>query len=297
MQVFLQTPDIEYELTDGLPFTIIQLDGISNAKAIPATERGPLQHGDTMLDYRLEPRMIIIKLQAHPSTSYSYRAIRNLLTNIFNPYNGDMPFTVLFNGNEIGALETVQARAITARAIGEPNIISSLVQTAHLTAVVTLRASDPIWYDPSINLINIRGVIINNETRIPTTIPTFIEVGSSNNFMPINYTGTWPEYPVIRLDGPLGGPIITNLTTGKKIDLSGAVVPDGRVYIVDLRYGAKRIYDEADPITNLTYLATADSDLATFALVPGTNDLRVTAGLVTSGSDIFLNYYNRFVGI
>lgn len=303
MQVFLTRAGVTYTLTDSNPFEIIEIDGISVAPSNLSTERGPLQHGESVIDFRLEPRTIMLKLQAHSSATHSYQYLRNQINKLFGPYNADLYLTVVWSANERGALELAEPKRIAVRSIGSPNIVTTINQTLNITAVIALRASDPIWFDPNLQLNNLSGNLIGNGMQVPTQIPLFIGVGSFSASTDLTYAGTWLEYPLIRLDGPLGSPVIENISTGEKIDLTGTIVPDGSVYIVDLRYAAKRIYDEADPSTNLTYLATSDSDLATFALQPdpvlagGVNTLRTTAGLVTADSGIFINYYNRYSGI
>lgn len=115
----------------------------------------------------------------------------------------------------------------------------------------------------------------------------------------ITYVGTWLEYPVLTLAGPLVSPVISNTTTGETLSF-GITLLVGETLTIDLRYGSKTVIksDGSNQIGTLT----PESDLATFHLAPdpeapgGVNafTLRATAG--DTGS-LTVAWYARYIGI
>jgi hypothetical protein len=114
----------------------------------------------------------------------------------------------------------------------------------------------------------------------------------------IAYAGTFPEYPIITVEGPITDPVITNETTGEVLDFTGITIAAGTVYTIDLRYGYKTVVNQAG--TNKIADLTAASDLATWHLeiapiASGGNNIITASGTATTGDTVItLTYYKRY---
>lgn len=137
--------------------------------------------------------------------------------------------------------------------------------------------------------------------NVPLTIPMSVGASTLNVTSVIDYGGTWRSSPVIVMTGPITNPVILNTTTNEKLDFTGTVLGSGTTYTIDTRYGYKTVVDQtgANKIADLTNT----SDLATFHLAAdpeatdGLNSIQVTGTGVTSATSVFVQYYERFVGV
>lgn len=115
----------------------------------------------------------------------------------------------------------------------------------------------------------------------------------------VTYTGDWRDYPVVRIYGPISSPVLTNSTTGEKLDFTGYTIGSADYYEIDLRYGYKTVKNSAGD--NKLAQLSQDSDLATFHLAPasevpdGVNvfTLAGSAGGATTLARVV--YYNRYM--
>lgn len=244
------------------------------------TTRGPLQHGDSDIDYRLDPRIIQIPLVAKNASSdgpmATHYAIRNALLQIFNPlYTGVLRVRI---GTIDASVATMQEYFINVRVLGGLTFDVDPVDY-HVRTVVQLRADDPTWYEGS----PLGG---------PLVLTYFdANIGASQV---LTIGGNWPAFPIIRVNGPITNPSITNSTTGQVIAIT-ATIGAGAYFDIDLSYGKKTVYDNLG--VNRIATVSATSDLATWALNPGANTISVTGTGTTAASDLTFTFYNRYTGI
>jgi hypothetical protein len=118
----------------------------------------------------------------------------------------------------------------------------------------------------------------------------------------MQYDGDVASFPsIIRITGPITNPVITNQSTGEKLDFTGTTIAGGDYYDIDLRYGLKTIVDASgnDVFSDLT----SDSDHATWHIAAddevtdGINTVRVQGSSITASTKIEINYLNRYGGI
>ena len=81
--------------------------------------------------------------------------------------------------------------------------------------------------------------------------------------------GNFDAPPAIVITGPTDGPVITNVTTGKFIDLDGLVLEDGESVTIDV---AKKTILKNDDTDLSAYFASGSTWLV---LVPGENDFEL----------------------
>jgi hypothetical protein len=124
--------------------------------------------------------------------------------------------------------------------------------------------------------------------------------GSATLIATADVYGDWDTYPSMRIDQEFTSPVIKNLTTGEKLDFTGLslVGQSGKLpnLMIDLEYGSKRAYLLYDDSNAIPYLSE-DSDLGTFHLVPGRNVLTVSLDPGEYPSQVWITYYDRFLGI
>lgn len=294
-QVYIEINGTRTNISDGAPLKVIELTNLGASAANRITERSPAQDGDTDIDRRLEPRMIQMVLLATPDTTYIYETIRALINRLFRATSVKIILGIEFDNGEVYHIDT--------QSVGDIELPFNLLSTVYVRAGVRLRAANPTFYDPI--GVSITFAISGGGTSftVPSFVPTFFGINSLDLSIPIAYTGTYKDYPVIQVYGPITDPVITNTSTGLKLDFTGFTVASGDVWTIDLRYGRKQVYRNAVPSDTQLYKLTNDSDIAQWAIEPdpivvgGINVIRVTGTGLSALSQVYVQYYRRFDGI
>lgn len=123
-------------------------------------------------------------------------------------------------------------------------------------------------------------------------------LGTVDQIVPVAYEGNLPEYPVIRITGPIASPSITNTSTGDVLSFGTISIGAGTTYVIDTRPAARSIV--AGTVSKINELSD-DSDFGTWHLAPhpvaagGTNVLAVAGSGVSGSTSISVTYYNRYV--
>lgn len=281
-----------YTLSDGLPFSIVSTEeGGPNIRRI--TDRGPLQDGDSDLDFRLEPIVWPLGLRISApdaATQYTYRIT---LRKIFRPSR--TPIQMRWT------LENGDVRQLDCHVSGRMVFASGAQDGFSQRCVVPLRAADPTYYDPTIQAVTFGVGGGSGSFTVPVSVPTGVGAATVDQTRTIAYAGTWRSYPVITITGPINSCVIYNNTTGDKLDFTGYNISVGATVTIDCRPGIKTVTDAS--AVNLIDKLTDDSDLATFALEAdadapgGVNSIRVTGSSATSATEVYFSYYNRYEGV
>ena len=271
----------------GLGVTVRYLgdQGFGMAPMHRITQRGPLQHGDSDIDFRLDPRILQLPLLIEASTLDSGYMAREALTKMFTPSNGAGTLRITTDSMD---------RAIDCVTLGGMDFNVDPATGWHVRTVVQLRASDPTWYNPTPISGGATPTIAGTPTPVPLLVPWTAGASALNSTLAITNDGTWLSYPIITAVGPITNLIITNTTSGDKIEVSG-VIASGDTWTFDLRYGRKTVIDQTG--ANKSSTITADSSLATFAIERGANAITVTGSSTGAASAVNLVYYTRYVGV
>jgi phage-related protein len=260
------------DTTTGLLIRYLGDQGFGLAPLRRITTRGPLQDGDSDIDFRLEPRVLQIPLMVVNASAtapkYQHYEIREKLLSIFRP--GDDAYITVTRSDGV----TTKTRQINVRVLGGMSFDVD-PDTYHVRTVVQLRADDPTWYDPQ-------------------NIDTFYTNANLNGTQVFPNLGNWDIFPVIFLEGAITNPVITNVTTGQVISIT-AVIPFSTVYTINLLYGKKTVFDNAS--VNRISTVSAASNLATWSLVPGNNTIAITGTVGDINARALFSYYPRFTGI
>jgi len=276
------------------------------------SQRYPDQLGDTDLGYRMAPRYSDFAWALNGASLSDYWEIRARFLGIFVPRVDD-PIQFVFNFGDF-------RRALDVVLDGEFLFRDRVESVERVSGV--LKSSDPRLYDPDIVTVifDLEGSSGDSSGwPIPWPIPWPIGTSTLSLIKTITYAGgsrlAAPEYPVIRVKGPITDPVIENLTTDEKIDLSangGIVLADSSEWVdIDLsnfpRRDSKTIRDQDGESVD-QYLST-DSDLSTFHLAPagellfdgsyctGNNLIEVSGDDVDSETQVLFNYHDRYYAI
>lgn len=281
-----------YDAATGHTISYMGDQGFGLAPMHRITQRGPLQHGDTDVDFRLDPRVLQLPLFIDAASITDHYAIRNDLLSIFSPSNVMGTLTVTTDS---------YTRAIDCYVLGGMTYDIDAKTGYAVRTVVQLRAPDPTWYDPAAQVVTLTPSIAGTAFAIPLAIPLTMGTASINTTTTIDYAGTWLSYPIITAVGPITGLTITNNTTGQVISLGSVAIGAGTTYTIDLRYGYKTV--KTDTGVNKIADITAASNLATWAIVAspsaigGVNSITISSSSSLSPAAVTLTYYTRYVGI
>lgn len=294
------------------------------------TQRGPFQHGQTVLDFRLQTRMIQYIHRRNGCSRDEYWDNRGDLINLIRPNRWSCSF-------ELGRLRKIQpdgtVRDILAVIEFGPMFAArdkSRWDEWAFTEALRFRCDEPTFFDPALQsavweLDNLENLIFYGAALgIPGVIPDspgapdwsdrLIFVGdeldsggiwfgedSLYQTLDVTYSGTWLSYPVIRMIGPISQPQVWNLSTNEKIELTYDI-PSGDQVTIDLSFGNKTVIDNHG--TNLAGTTTTDSNLATWHLAPdpevtdGVNQLQVIGDDAVIGeTQVTIEWHTRYIGI
>lgn len=277
-------------LSDGNPFALIEADlGMAEVRRI--TDRGPLQHGDSDIDFRLEPTMYPLGLLIYAQSAEEHYTHRQTLLRLFRPSRTPIQLTWLLDNGD--------TRQIDVHVSGRLTFSSKDASGFTQRCVVPLRAADPTFYDPTPQAATF-SVGAGGSFSVPLAVPVSVGSSTVNQTTTVSYTGTWRAYPIVTITGPLTNTVITNQATGDKLDLPVTInASDSRT--IDCRPGRKTVVDAAG--ANQIDELSDDSDLQTFSLeadpeAPGGNNAITVAGSgATSATQIAIVYDIRYIGI
>ena len=274
-----------YDATSGFTYGYLGDQGFGLAPLHRITQRGPMQQGDSDVDFRLDPRILQVPLFVNTTSVDDYYTARGRLLAVFSPSNLVGTLTVT---------TSAWSRSISVKVLGGLSFDTDPKVGYGLRAVVQLRADDPTWYDATPHSIAGSSGIAGTATAYPVIYPRTYGTANINATTSFVYDGTWQTYPVITALGPITGLVITNNSTGQVISTSGSIGA-GRTFTYDLRYGKKTVYDDLG--NNQIATVGASSNLATWAIVLGTNSISIAASASASPAAVSIVYYTRFVGI
>ena len=266
-----------YDATTGLTISYLGDQGFGLAPLHRITTRGPMQDGDSDIDFRLDPRILQLPLVVQNTNSTQPRwqsyQIRRQLLSMFRPQD-----SAILSVETIGGTGAVQSRSINVRVLG--GLTFDVDPTDfHVRTVVQLRADDPTWYDE----------VTTTNLSIPNA-----QFGVMQS---ITYPGNWKEFPRIEVTGPVTNFTLTQGATGEVLNVPGTIAA-GTTYYFDLRYGYKTVYTGPNQTgTNVIANLNPASNLATWALYPGINNITASGTGRTAATGVYMVWQNRYSGI
>lgn len=298
------TPDgIEYPLdARNLRFLVSPVTGLGIPSMSLDTQRGGLQHGYTLLNYRLDPRVIQFVVREQGKNRQDRQDIRDEIIDIFRPNRWSVWDVI-----ELGQLKKIlpdgSVRYLDVFADATPFEPVAPLDWDEWSVVTPFRliAPDPTWYDPTAVTVAFVPDPPTDELAFPITFPiVFASSPVLDSNLVISYEGTWATYPTITITGPVTNPKITNVTTGEYIELD-YTVSSGETVTITLGFGEKTVENQSGD--NLIGSVTPESDLATFHIAPdpeaadGDNTINAYGSSADLSTVLSVSYNLRDVGI
>lgn len=281
------------------------------------TQQGPYQHGQTVLDYRLQPRTIQLTHRKLGSCRQDYWDNRYTLVDRLRP---NFQLANTFEPGRLrkilpdGSVRDVKVLIEQGPAFA-PRSRDSWDEYA-FTETLRFIAHNPIIFDPAVNtaswtlseldnLIFYEAVTWPNRAVFDGPIAgsngVWFYDGSLGETITVTYTGNWLSYPTIIAVGPISSLQVFNNTTNEKVELDYNISA-GETVTINLEYGQKTVVNQLG--TNLIGTVTTDSDLATFHIAPnpeaplGVNSLTVYGnGAFIGQTEVRLEWYTNYIGI
>lgn len=297
------TPDgVEYKFDTSYRFLMtIEGEGMPSINYI--TQKSPFQHGETLIDYRLQPRVIQMVLDHKGKSRDDYWANRTSLLNAVRPNRGSVGFVgqgtlrKIFSNGNIRDLDCViqQGPVFSARDIGVWNEYG-------FRETLRFIAYDPTFYDPTpliYSMSPIRDEAALTNLIFPFSFPFQLGSSIASDSNSIVYDGTWLAYPKIVLVGPMREYEVHNLSTGEALFLRHTLI-FGETVTIDLAFGRKTVISSLGIDLN----GSIDGDLMTFHIAPagevtgGINQIDIIVrGTNDDESAMSFEIYKRFIGI
>lgn len=258
------------------------------------TERGPQQHGSTDRGFLLDPRTIayVFELWA-PNGESDLEDGRDALYQLFTPTDTPLQLGII---RANGATRQIDCHFKAGLTMDTNDMEGPFSQKVG----VILDAGGALFYDP-VQIAETFGASgAATGMAIPWLIPWKLGASSISQSRALVYGGTFETSPEIRIVGPITSPVITNLSSPglDKLDFTGTTIAGGSYYVVDTE--EKTVVDSAG--ANQISKLTSDSDLSTFALHPhpiapgGVNTISVGGTGISAVTQVYINYYKKFVG-
>ena len=283
----------EYDINDGTIYRVEKHSGLDKPPTQIISERAPQQHGESYIDFRLDPRIFQLVMGIHATSHSQLETRKGTLATYVKAANN--PLKVRFtteNGN---------IRQIDCACIGCD--MPSMDQTSYRyqRAGLTFMAKNPLFYNPTANSVPFSlGGIAADSMQVPLQVPWDVGQSTIDENKVINYDGSFLDSPWIRIAGPITSAKIVNNTTSETLYFENITIADADYYDIDGRFGYKTIVDKA-AANKIADLDEDTSDLATFHLEPdgatapgGDNSFTVTGSSVDGGTEITMRYYDRY---
>ena len=297
-----ETPDGEiYNFHNGVDRFLMSFQGLGMPQVEYRRQRGPFQHGETLIDYVLRPRIFQLVHSRAQCDRQGYWEARNDLIDHLRPNR--QTGTSIQQGTFLKKLPGGTQRAIDVMIEEGPRFQARRLdrwEEFSFQEVLRFIAYDPTFYDPTQKTFDFAVTEVITELAFPIAFPIVFGVSLINRSDNLTYNGNWLSYPTVVLTGPMKNPLIENSTTGEKLDLYYDIAA-GEVVTITLEYGNKTVTNAAGD--NLIGVLSTDSDLATFHLAPdpeaagGVNTIEILVGGTDANSAIELQYYERYIGI
>ena len=253
-------------------------------------DRGPNQHGTTVHDYRLQPRVITMDWFGRNCNGRQCEYAD--IVEAIRPTHEDYPGYLRVINQDTSLLE-IPARIQTGPD-GGWNIDSGLTPL-QVRDVLQWYCPDPVWRE--VEQQTATATVEIADSCLDLCLPACLGTGILNTEIDVCYNGTWKgDQITFVLTGPLDTPTITNETTNQTIQLNYNIATNDEVTIT--------ILPETTTVTSLINgdiigTVTSISDLVFFNLAARQTNEIVFSGAngIEGSTSISMNYYTRYLSV
>lgn len=157
---------------------------------------------------------------------------------------------------------------------------------------IMFRAQETWFYDPEAITISAE-LSVDSGVDFPITFPITFAATNIDDLQNINNIGDLDTWPVIVITAPGQNPVITNVTTGKLIDLNGLTLEASDTLTIDMEAATALFWDNSGGTTTNAAITSASSY---WPLVRGNNQIHIvmTNGF---GASVTVTMYPRYLGV
>lgn len=278
-EIIIETPS-----ADSLnPQYIYQThSGFGGADSEISSQRGAYQDGEILKSVYLTARRLSIQFYIIADSLRNIQVRRRLISRIFNSRAG--------LGTLIWTQEDGTEYAISCIAdSGSPSFTSDWSDKwQHV--IVDFVAPDPCWYAYPTTEMHLAG--LSGGAVFPAEFP--IEFATQGATRVVENLGGIPAPIRISIAGPITNPVLENLTTGQKLELT-LDVASGESVEIDTTYGALYCRHIATDGTQTNAMPYLSDDSEFWQIEPGENVITYSA---TSGSaEVMITFASRYTGV
>jgi len=303
--------EYEFHVSRGLRFLMTE-QGFGMPPISYITSVGPFQHGETLRDWFLMPRVIELMISNRSLSRQEYTRQRAMLLDAIRPNrqvsDSERKPGVLRKRLSDGSIRDLKV-VIESGPNFNPRDLARWDEY-RFQEILRFIAHDPILYNPTQQCRSFLasgsgspGSGGGTQLMFPATFPITFGIGTGSSGSSsgglsgtLQYNGTWEEYPKIVIHGPVTSPVIQNTTTEERLALETDILED-EIVTFDLTYATKTVTRENG--TNMLGYLSDDSDLATFHLSTvngGANQIVISGSGTNSSMFVEIFYYERFIG-
>jgi len=171
----------EYDGFSGYTFHLLEFNDVGLPPIQRISQKGAFQHGDTNIDFRFQPRTFTIRGLVEANNSFENLQVRDMLSRMFKVNNTAATLQIQSSRflNEPPYTSTITRRAIDCYVEGGLNFGSDTSSGYDVYYEVTLKASNPLWYDPVEKNIGVTNSVAGN----PTDIPALFHVSTAHSLL------------------------------------------------------------------------------------------------------------------
>lgn len=286
----------EFDLDNGVDRYFVGFGNFGMAGINLASEKSPRQTGTTHIGFSMQNRVLQITLDLVAGSYSELATKKNQLIEDLHPIPAK-PLTLTYMPDPN---DSTTFRAIDGYYRGGLDFPTKNQDGYEQRTVIEFLCDNPVWYRPDAKASSFALETIN-ELAFPISFPISFSPSVLKEGATIEYLGNWPEYPIIKIYGPLSAFTIWNDSIDLKLEFPTYDLLAGETITIDLTPGQKTV--TLDDGTNLINTLSEDSDLGDWRLVPapempnGDNSIRVEGGNATSDSMIQLTYFYRYIGV
>jgi hypothetical protein len=296
---FLDRNGVAYDITEAYGFRLHGVDGLGMPEVELQVERHAQLDGEVFLDGRLRKRVITITFDlVKDSENELWTERRRLLEFLKDLAEGFK-------------LECTEPRGFVYQLDLRYAGMYSAPRTREMIhrqqrAVIQAVAHNPLWYNPVRQLwaFVVGGGVgtwgwESDGLGFPAGWGASVAPGTPQSK---DYGGTWKDYPVIELSGPMTDIVITNYTTGEELEfLPGYTLDEGDTIEINLTPTFKTVEHSTDG--NIIDQLTEESDIGSWHIAAhpeapgGINSIAVAFTAGNHNSKVYIRYYERYIGI
>lgn len=243
----------------------------------------PLAPGATVRHVGVSPRPLRLPLLIQGSTPLDLEANKRTLLHLFDPRRGDGRLRLTADDGAERELVCRYASGLEMVEDGKAGFLTWQV------APLLLRGSDPLWYDASDSLASFAL-----DLTASSFFPIFpLRLSASRVFaeLALNNSGDAEAWPRWVVTGPGQDPILTNVTTGKRLAITRTLGTTESITI-DTRPRIKTVVDQSGG--NLFPYLSGDAQL--WPLAQGANTIRIELPGATADSGVTVAWRRRWLG-